>query len=175
MILDRDNTIVEDKGHVHKVEDLKFRYGTIEGLLKLQNVLSYNFVIITNQGGIAKGLFTEDDLNLFNTAMIARLRSAGINIGVEHIFFCPHHPDVTGDCFCRKPGVDLVLLAAAKFGFDPSQAVFVGDQECDIQLGKSFGSLTFRIASGRHPPSATIADYLVANLEEVANHLEKFC
>ena len=148
LILDRDGTIIEDRVYVHKIEDLQFLPGAIEGLRKFQNA-GFKFIVVTNQAGLARGRFTIEDLNKFHNELLKQLRTSSIKI--EKIYHCPHHPQFTGDCKCRKPKVGLVRLAEKEFGFDASNAIFIGDKDSDIKLGKNCRGLTFLIENSQYP------------------------
>ena len=164
IFLDRDGTIVKDTHYLHKIEDMEFLQSAIEGLREMFWNLRATLAIVTNQAGIAKGIFTEQDYHRFNNEMIERLKNAGILI--KKTYFCPHHPDITGDCSCRKPKPGLVYQAIKDLGLDPGQAVFVGDKDCDIELGQSFGARTILIDNGQYEvkaiPTARVKDLLEA-------------
>src|SRR3990167_8457250 len=113
LILDRDGTINPDKGYVYKIEDLEFLPGAIEGFKKFQNA-GFKFIVITNQAGIARNIYTKDDMHRFHDKMREELGKFGIE--VEAFLFCPHHPEFTGECDCRKPKTGLIKLAEQRFG-----------------------------------------------------------
>ena len=105
IFLDRDGVINEDTGYTHKVEDLEFVNWAIQGLERMQS-LGYKLIIVTNQAGIAKGKFTEEDYFAFRNEMHRRLKEKRVIITAE--YFCPHHIGGTIekykiDCDCRKP------------------------------------------------------------------------
>lgn len=148
IILDRDGTIIKDKGHIYKVKDLEFLPGAISGLKKIQE-MGYKLIIITNQAGIARGFYTQKDTENFNKKLISRLAKRGVRI--EKIYYCPHHLDFTGPCQCRKPNIELAKLAAKELDFDPSEAIFIGDKDSDIELGKNCNGLTVLIENNQYP------------------------
>lgn len=148
LILDRDGTINPDKGYVYKVEDMEFLPGVVDGLKKFQNA-GFKFIVITNQAGIARGLYTEADMHVFHDKMSTELKRFGIEI--EAFLFCPHHPEFTGDCACRKPKTGLIKSAEQRFGFNASEAIFIGDKDSDIELGKNCGGLTVLMANDKYP------------------------
>ncbi|MBI2064911.1 MAG: HAD family hydrolase [Candidatus Yanofskybacteria bacterium] len=164
IFIDRDGTIVRDTVYLHRLEDLEFLPGAVDGLREMQSSLSAKFIIVTNQAGIAKKLYTEKDFHIFNNEMICRLRNAGISIA--KIYFCPHHPDITGECECRKPKPGMINQAIKDFGLDPSLAIFIGDKDCDIELGQSFGAKTILITNGQYEvkakPTAVAKDLIEA-------------
>lgn len=161
LILDRDGVIIADKVYVHKIEDLEILPGAIEGLKKFQDA-GFRFIVVTNQAGLARGIFTNEDLNKFQNELLKQLEMAGIKI--EKIYHCSHHPKFTGDCECRKPNVGLVRLAEKEFGFDASNAIFIGDKDSDIELGKNCGGLTVLIENSQYPNSVE-PDFKAKDLE----------
>ena len=170
IFLDRDGTIVEDKGYVHKIKDLKFLPGAISGLKKLQK-LGYKFIIISNQAGIARGLYSLKDAEKFNNALTARLAKSGVKI--EKIYICPHHPEFTGKCSCRKPEPGLAKLAAKEFNINLTKSIFIGDRDCDIELGRNCKGITFLTYNDQYQPTKK-PDYEVRNLLEAADTIKNF-
>lgn len=148
IILDRDGTIIEDRGYVHKTKDLKFLPGAIEGLKEFQ-AAGYKFIIITNQAGIARKIFNSDQLKNFHAKLTSRLNIQGITI--EKIYHCPHHPQFTGPCECRKPAVGMVKIASQELDFNPADCIYIGDKDLDVKLGKNCAGTTVLIASGQYP------------------------
>jgi len=165
IFLDRDGTIVRDAHYLHKVEDLEFLPGAIDGLREMQWTLGARFIVFTNQAGIAKKLYTEKDFHVFNDEMVSRLKNAGILI--VKTYYCPHRPDITGECECRKPKPGMVHQAVKDFGLDPAQAIFIGDKDCDIELGQPFGAKTILVTNNQYEvkaiPSVSAKDLLEAS------------
>lgn len=136
IFLDRDGVINRDiLDYTWQVRDFVFLEGVFEACKELQKK-GYLLIVITNQGGIAKGLYTHDDVNKLHELMRKAFREHDITI--TEIYYCPHH-DVTGKCLCRKPGSLLVEKAIARFNIDPSQSYFIGDRERDILAGAGAG------------------------------------
>lgn len=165
IFLDRDGTIVKDTVYLHKVEDLEFMPRAIDGLREMQWTLGARFVIVTNQAGIAKKIYSEQDFHIFNNEMIRRLKNAGVLIA--ETYFCPHRPDITGECECRKPKPGMVHQAVQDFGLDPKQAIFIGDKDCDIELGQQFYARTILVANNQYEVKA-VPSVRVTNLVEAA-------
>lgn len=161
IILDRDGTIIEDKDYIFKIEDLRFLPNAINGLQRFRHA-GYKFIIVTNQAGIARGVFNRERLNIFNRKLIEDLEIEGINI--QKIYYCPHHPNFTGPCHCRKPNTELVKLAEKEFDFDASSAIFIGDKDSDTELGKNCNGFTVLIENNKYPHNIT-ADLKAKNLE----------
>ncbi len=134
--LDRDGVInVDVLDYTSKIEHFKFLPGVFEGLKLLQEK-GFLLVVITNQGGIAKGLYTIEDVNTLHQWMCAELEKRGIKI--TEIYFCPHH-DVSGKCLCRKPGSLMLEKAMARFNVDAKESFFVGDKETDAKAAIAAG------------------------------------
>ena len=162
IILDRDGTIIEDGGYLHKIEDLKFLPGAIDGLKKFRDSGS-KFIIVTNQAGLARGKFSIKQLDDFNNELIYRLNTEDIKI--EKIYHCLHHPQLTGPCECRKPETKMVQMASEEFGFNPADCIYIGDKDSDIQLGKNCEGTTVLIENGQYP-SGFPGYFKAKNLEE---------
>jgi D-glycero-D-manno-heptose 1,7-bisphosphate phosphatase len=134
---DRDGTINVDRGHTHRLEDLEFIPGR-PGLIRKYNDAGYLVIVATNQAGIAKGLYAEEDMHRFNAQMDRRLREEH-GAHVDAFYFCPHHPDFTGECGCRKPKPGMLLKAIADFGIDARRSVMFGDSDADMEAAKACG------------------------------------
>ena len=131
VFLDRDGTINVDRGFVHDRSGFEYIRGAREGLRILQEG-GYQLVVVTNQSGIARGLYTEADFEALTAWMLEDLESAGVSIaGVYH---CPHHPEVTGACACRKPAVGLFMQAAGDLDVDFGRSWAVGDKPRDLAV-----------------------------------------
>ncbi|SET11857.1 D-glycero-beta-D-manno-heptose 1,7-bisphosphate 7-phosphatase [Thorsellia anophelis] len=134
IFLDRDGTLNLDKGYVHKIDDFKFFDGVIDSLKKLQE-MDYLLVLVTNQSGIARGLFSESDFIQLTEWMDWSLADRGVNL--DGIYYCPHHKDSLIDeyclsCDCRKPKPGMLLDAAAELEIDLSKSIMVGDKIDDL-------------------------------------------
>lgn len=134
--LDRDGVInVDVLDYTSKIRDFTFLPGVFEGLKSLQEK-GFLLIVITNQGGIAKGLYTAEDVDTLHNWMCSELKKKGIHI--TEIYFCPHH-DVSGKCLCRKPGSIMLEKAMARFDIDPQQSFFMGDKETDAMAAIAAG------------------------------------
>jgi D-glycero-D-manno-heptose 1,7-bisphosphate phosphatase len=136
LFLDRDGTINLEKGYVFRVEDFEFR-PQIFDLIKNYQQKDFLIIVVTNQSGIARGFYTESEFHALSDWMVARFNEAGIKI--EKIYHCPHHPDFTGECQCRKPKPGMILQAIEEFNMDPAECVLVGDKKSDVLAGKKAG------------------------------------
>ena len=131
VFLDRDGTINVDKNYLYKIEDFEFLPGAVEALQLLQSS-GYLLIIITNQSGIARGYFTENDFLRLNDFMLNELERLGVHISKS--YYCPHGPD--SKCNCRKPKTGLFEQAAKEYDIDLSKSFAVGDKlrDCSICL-----------------------------------------
>lgn len=130
IFLDRDGTINVDKEYLNIIEDFEYLPGVIKGLKLLQDA-GYKLIIITNQSGIARGYYTEDDFLKLNEWMVKDLKANGISI--SKVYYCPHHPEskierYRVDCDCRKPKLGMYKKAIREFDIDLSQSWTIGDK-----------------------------------------------
>jgi D-glycero-D-manno-heptose 1,7-bisphosphate phosphatase len=132
LFLDRDGTINVEKHYVYKVEDFEFREGIFE-LVQDFYSRGYLIFVITNQAGIARGFYSEKDFNMLNDWMIDQFRLKGIQI--TKVYFCPHHPEITGECSCRKPNPGMLMKAKSEYNLDLASSILIGDKESDIRAG----------------------------------------
>lgn len=166
IFLDRDGTINEDLGYTYKIEDLEFIDEAILGLQRMRH-LNYKFIIVTNQAGIAKEKYSEEDYFKFRDEMHRRLKENGIIIDAE--YFCPHHPEgiieqYKMDCNCRKPKTGMLEQAAKDFNLDLKKCWMIGDTSLDILTGKNAGCRTIQVLTGKDKSESLDADFLAYNL-----------
>ena len=135
IFLDRDGVINKEVGFVFRVEDFVLNGDVIESLKKLQGA-GFIFIVVTNQSGIAKELYTHEDVGKVHAHMLARLKENGITI--SEIYYCPHHSDVE-PCICRKPDSGMLEKAIARFTIDVSMSFLIGDKERDIEAATKAG------------------------------------
>lgn len=128
-MFDRDGTINVDTGHLHEFEKLELVSSTIEIMRHYSEDPDYKIVVVTNQAGIAKGLYDVEDMTSLHRAMTEKLFSLGVC--VDAWYYCPHHPDYTGRCSCRKPEPGLLLDAMKDFDAIPENCIMYGDSASD--------------------------------------------
>lgn len=137
IFLDRDGVINDGTlYYTYKIEDFKFNPGLFEGLQLLRDA-GFIFVVITNQGGVAKGIYTKNDVEILHKYMCDELLKQGIEI--SGVYYCPHYPDITGPCECRKPGTLLIENAIKDFDIDRTQSFMIGDGARDIEAAERAG------------------------------------
>lgn len=140
--LDRDGVLIEDCGYPHRAEHLVLIPGAAEAVRRLK-ALGYLTVIVTNQSGVARGLFTEDQMHDFNALLTARLAQDGGVI--DAVYAAPYHADAVVERYRhpdhpdRKPNPGMLLRAIAEHGIDPAQSLMIGDQPTDVEAARRAG------------------------------------
>lgn len=139
--LDRDGVINVDHGYVGSWEDFEFLPNAIEGMRLLQD-LAYSLFIVTNQSGIARGLYSEDEFLRLSNRLDEHLQARGVTI--QRTYFCPHHPTsgygkYLQDCECRKPKPGLIKQCAKEYKVNLKHSILIGDKMSDYLAGKAAG------------------------------------
>ncbi|MBM4198942.1 MAG: HAD family hydrolase [Gammaproteobacteria bacterium] len=139
--LDRDGVINVDSGYVGRWEDFKFRPNAISLLQGLRKQ-GYLLIVVTNQSGIARGMFTQHEYEALTARYVAALADEGIDITA--VYHCPHHPngliaEYTRICECRKPKPGMILQAIRDHDIDPALSILIGDSERDLEAGRAAG------------------------------------
>ena len=144
IFLDRDGIINRETGdYIHRIANFLLNDEVIEALQLFQST-GYLLIVITNQSGIAKGLYTHQDVVTIHQHLTALL--AEKNIHLTAIYYCPHHPSIS-KCLCRKPDSLLVEKAIARFFIDPSLSYFIGDADRDVEAGMKAGMKAIKLKS----------------------------
>jgi D-glycero-D-manno-heptose 1,7-bisphosphate phosphatase len=133
-LLDRDGTIIVDKVYLSDPDGIAFAPGALEGLRLLRDA-GFILVLVTNQSGVARGYFDTAALERVHARLTELLAAQGL--ALAGIYFCPHGPD--DGCDCRKPAPGMVEEAMRDFGFEPAQAVVIGDSDADMGLAEATG------------------------------------
>ncbi|BCS34759.1 D,D-heptose 1,7-bisphosphate phosphatase [Luteitalea sp. TBR-22] len=177
VFLDRDGTLIEEAGYLDSLDRLALFPSTVDALRVLARA-GFRLVVVTNQSGIALGLFDEDFVKRTHEALHARLDAGGARI--DGWYYCPHHPAgqvpaLTTACDCRKPGPALPRQAASDLGLDLSRSWMVGDRWGDVQLAASAGmagGLLVRTGYGRsaeaRPAAGASAAHVADDLMDAA-------
>jgi len=139
---DRDGTLNNDGGYVHKVEDFKLIDGVIDALKLLKD--DFKFFIVTNQSGVGRGYYTIYDVNKFNDTMLEEFTKNGIKI--EKIYICPHTPE--DNCDCRKPSIKFIKDAEKEFNTDIKNSWVIGDHSWDVKTGINAGCNSIYVLTG---------------------------
>ncbi len=164
VFLDRDGTLMEDTGYVRRAEDVRVYPGTAEALAILK-AAGFKLVIVTNQSGIGRGMFSETDYHAVHDAL---LRQLGPEL-VDATYFCPDHPDTATDR--RKPAPGMLLEAAREHGLDLAQSFMVGDKAADVETGRRAGlaaSILVRTGVGKAEAAEVGADFVADDLSAAA-------
>ncbi len=136
LFLDRDGVINIEKDYLYKIEDFEFIDGIFD-LCRYYQKLGYKIFVVTNQSGIAREYYDEEDFEILTSWMIREFKSE--NIEILKVYYCPHYPDISGECSCRKPKYGMILDAKNEFDINLSDSIIIGDKERDIEAGLNAG------------------------------------
>lgn len=159
--LDKDGVLNVDTGHPHVFEEMQWMPGA-EDAVRLLRDKGYRVLVVTNQAGIAKGLYSESEFKALARAMIRRFDARGASI--DQVLYCPHHPEgvvaeYSGPCDCRKPGPGMILAGLERFRADPASSFLVGDKDSDLAAAKAAGIRGY-LYSGATPLDRFVAGIL---------------
>lgn len=167
--LDRDGTLNQDDGYVHKIKNFQLLPDVLDALKLLKN--DFKLFIITNQSGIGRGYFGIEDVKKFNNHMIKEFKKEGIKI--EEVYICPHNPDKK--CDCRKPNIKFIKETEREFNIDLKSSWVIGDLYTDIKMGKNSGCKTIYVLTGHGKDrknqleeNGIIPDFICENILEAA-------
>ena len=180
LFLDRDGVINIDHAYVIEKENFEFVEGIFE-LCRHAKQLGFLICVVTNQAGIGRGYYTEDEFLNLTEWMCGVFDKEGVPI--DKVYYCPTHPEqgvgqYKVDSSFRKPRPGMILQAAQEFNIDLPRSILIGDKESDIQAGIAAGvgcNLLYRIASTDSPneSAATAATAVFASLMQILPFLEK--
>jgi len=164
--IDRDGVINKEIGYLHEIAKFEFIDGVIEALKYIQNK-GFKIIVITNQSGIGRGMYSREKFLELNKWMIDFLSTQGVKI--LDVFYCPHSPEER--CTCRKPLPGMFLEAIKKYDIDIEMSWSIGDKETDIQAAKSSGiSNTILVKSGHKINERNSrASYILESIYDVMN------
>ena len=164
IFLDRDGTLNVEVDSVMTPGDIRLIDGAGEAV-HLINRAGYRAIVVTNQAVIARGESTEEEVRLVNDRLAQLIGQAGGRL--DAIYFCPHHPDFTGGCDCRKPAPGMVLRAQADFGLDLGESWMIGDSVKDIRLARNAGTHAALVRTGKGGSDAGPEDWPDAAFDSV--------
>ena len=144
VFLDRDGTLLHDPGYLHRISDYRVLPGTVEGLRLLQQA-GFGLAVVTNQSGIGRGYYSEQEFHDFQAHFTADL--AAQEVRIEASYFCPHLPDA--GCPCRKPATALLERAREELGAELERSFMVGDTPEDMELARRVGCRGVYVLTGR--------------------------
>ena len=141
IFFDRDGTLNVDLDYLCDFEKFQWIDGAVEAI-KFLNDNNYLVIVVTNQSGVARGFFTEDDVKSFHKQMNEELKKFDAHI--DEFYYCPHHPQgviakYKIDCECRKPKSKMIEDACKKFNIDKSKSLMIGDKVRDVECGENAG------------------------------------
>ena len=150
IFIDRDGTINEDSGYISTPDDLII-YPFAAEAVRLINESNLKAIVITNQSGIARGIYTEAELGVIHNRMLEELARDGAHI--DAVYYCPHHPRIGDDryrkmCDCRKPGTGMLMQAAREHDIDLAHSYVIGDKASDINLATNAGARGVLVMTG---------------------------
>jgi D-glycero-D-manno-heptose 1,7-bisphosphate phosphatase len=145
VFLDRDGTIIEDAGYLADPAKVRLLPGAGRAIRRL-NQAGFRVLVVTNQSGIARGLLSLDDYRATERRLDELLTREKAQVDAH--YFCPHLPEVNGQCECRKPGTLLYRQAAERFGIDLCQSFWIGDRVRDLVPAKTLGGKGILVLTG---------------------------
>jgi len=166
VFLDRDGTLIEDRGHLSEASEVAFYPDAIEALQRLQD--RFLLFLVTNQSGVARGLITLEDVNRVNARVVSYLAEHGVTI--TGVYVCPHQR--SDGCPCIKPNPHFLLRAAAEHGVDLQRSFTVGDHPHDVELGRAVGARGVYVRTGhgdKHLGELHADEIIVAGIGEAAD------
>jgi D-glycero-D-manno-heptose 1,7-bisphosphate phosphatase len=172
VFLDRDGTIVEEGGYLDRIDRLVLFPWSVDAV-RILNRAGLPVVIVTNQAGVARGMFTEDVVRDLHDHLAGRFANGGAR--VDGFYYCPHHPEASVEryrlrCECRKPAPGMLRRAARELGLDLARSYVVGDRWIDVQMGAAAGARGLLVRTGygaseaRQAPQGTVAAAVVETL-----------
>lgn len=150
IFLDRDGTLNEEVNYLHRREDLRILEGVPEAIRRFREA-GYRIVVVTNQAGVARGYYSEEDVHVLHQYMNELLRAEGA--AVDHFFYCPHHPEhgigeYKKACHCRKPETGMFEMTEQYYTVDKKHSWMIGDKLIDVQAGRNYGVRTALVGTG---------------------------
>jgi len=178
VFLDRDGVIIQEPPHyAHKISQLELIPKSAEAI-RLLNENGFTVVVVSNQAGIARGYYGEEDAALYNQALKEKLAKEGTHINA--VYYCPHHPEATIeryrlDCDCRKPKPGMLIKAEKELNIDLKQSFMIGDKLSDIEAGERVGCKTIIVRTGYGNDELKSSDvdcnYIAKNLYDAVAYI----
>ena len=160
VFLDRDGTLMEDAHYIKSPKQVRLLPGAGAAVKRI-NDAKVPAIVVTNQSGIARGIFTVADYEAVKSQFESLLNSEGAHIDAS--YYCPHHPSTTGPCSCRKPGTQMFEDAIRDFGLNPTRVAYIGDRWRDVAAARRLGGRGIMIAS----PMTTDEDRRLAQEDDI--------
>ncbi len=174
LFLDRDGIINVDHGYVFKKENFEFVDGIFE-LCRLASDKGYSLIVITNQAGIARGYYNEEDFLTLSSWM--KLQFKHENINIDDVFYCPHHPtegkgELLKTCSCRKPEPGMIIQAAEKHNVDLKQSIFIGDKISDMQAAQNAGVYKRILVASQYDDHQQITAHRITSIKQASQYID---
>lgn len=159
--LDRDGTLIEERNYLSDPDLVSLSPGVPEAL-RLLRTAGYRLIVVSNQSGIARGYFTEDQLKAVERRVGELLARHGLSLDAN--YYCFHHekgviPELSHPCSCRKPNPGLLLRAIADFSLDPARCLMIGDKVSDLQAGRAAGCRAAALVRSGHGAEQDLSDF----------------
>lgn len=164
LFLDRDGVINKEVNYLYKIEDFEFIDGIFD-LCRYFQDKGYLIIVVTNQSGIARGYYSHEQFNTLTSWMIEEF--AKNKIKLDKVYYCPHHPDISGVCECRKPDIGMFKEAQKEFDIDLENSVMVGDNERDIEAALKSGVKSTYFFDEHKKVTGSKAVKIVHRLDEI--------
>lgn len=147
IFIDRDGTINVEKNYLHRIEEWEWIPGSVDAIKAFNNA-GFLVIVISNQAGVARGMYTDADINILHSYVDSEL--ARQDARIDAYYYCPHHPEFGQGrhCTCRKPSPELLFRAQSDWNLDLSKSWMIGDKMSDIEAGKSAGVRCVLVATG---------------------------
>ncbi|WP_068546858.1 D-glycero-beta-D-manno-heptose 1,7-bisphosphate 7-phosphatase [Thalassotalea crassostreae] len=173
LFLDRDGIINIDHGYVYQADQFEFVEGIFE-LCQHAQAKGFQIIVITNQSGIARGMYGEEQFLKLTDWMKKEFLERQVNI--TDVYFCPHHPTKGNEhykitCDCRKPAPGMLIKAAKKHNINFSESFFVGDKVSDMQAAEAAGIENRILVSGKYGDDQAISALRLENVSSIIDHI----
>ena len=177
IFLDRDGTLIIERNYLKDPAQITLEKNVLPALKQL-HLQDFLLILVTNQSGIARGFFSEEEFMATNDHLIRRLQSEGIPIAAT--FFCPHHPTeghapYQKICDCRKPEPGLLFQAQKAFDIDMASSVMIGDKPTDVQAGQRAGVTSILVQTGYgqepYPNNLPPPDHIATDLLDAVHYI----
>ena len=162
VFIDRDGTLIVERNYLSNPDDVAFVPGAVDAL-RLLKANGFRIIVVTNQSGIARGLYSLADYRRVEKRVEDLLAQQGVML--DAVYFCPHHPDVDGACECRKPGLGMYRNAAREHHIDLANSIYIGDRLKDVLPAQQLGGhgILVRTGYGREESGGLPADMEIAD------------
>jgi D-glycero-D-manno-heptose 1,7-bisphosphate phosphatase len=158
IFLDRDGTINVEKKYLYRIEDWEWVPRAPEAIRQL-NQAGFKVVVVSNQAGIARGMYNHADVDNLHLYVSSELKKIGARI--DAFYYCPHHPKYSAehDCYCRKPSPGLLIRAADELAIDLSRSWIIGDKLIDMEAGQAMGLNSILVLTGYGDQEKSLATH----------------